>query len=175
MKNKSMKKFWQTLLCVICVIPAILIATGSYRIQKPGGMSTMGVIIGPIILPDDDVINGGTTTNTINEWSSTTGVVANKPYDDGGLRAYKSLYVKNDKFNVSNGDWKYSSFVKYFKIVRTDGRPIYDDDGVLDVRWWKDGNFTESDEIVNYAADLYVKTQVLNYNWKGFLGNLASD
>lgn len=56
MKNKTMKKFWQTLLCVICVIPAILIATGSYRIQKPGGMSTMGVIIGPIILPDDDVI-----------------------------------------------------------------------------------------------------------------------
>lgn len=60
MKNKSIKKFWQCMLCVICIIPAILLASGSYRIQKPGGMSTMGVIIGPIILPDDDVINGGT-------------------------------------------------------------------------------------------------------------------
>lgn len=131
----------------------------------------MGVIIGPIILPEDGLI---TDTNTTNEWSSTTGVYKNTPYSDGGLRAYSSLYVENDKFNVSNGDWKYSSFVKYFKIVRTDGRPIYDDDGVLDVGWWTGSGFSVGDEIVDYSADLYVRTQVLNYNWKGFLGTILN-
>lgn len=130
----------------------------------------MGVIIGPIVGLDDVIVNEPTT----NEWSSTTGVSRDVAYTDGGLRKYNSLYVVNDKFNVSHGDWKYSSFVKYFRIVRTDGRPIYDDDGVLDVRWWKNGEFTTSDEVVDYAADLYVRTQILNYNWKGFLGTVLN-
>ena len=52
MKNKTIKNFWKALLCVVCIIPAILFATGSFKIQRPGGYSTMGVIIGPMVFPD---------------------------------------------------------------------------------------------------------------------------
>lgn len=171
--TKRIKGLLIALLCVLCVLPTILIATSRLTLRKPGGYSTMGVIIGPIVLPEDPTIIGG-ETNTTNEWSASTGVTRATPYIDGGLRTYSSLFVVNDKFNVSNGDWKYSSFVKHFKIVRTDGRPIYDDDGVLDVRWWQGGVFTPSDEVIDYSADLYVRTQVLNYNWKGFLGTILN-
>lgn len=171
--KKSMKNFWITLICLCVVLPSLLFATGNYKLQKPGGMSTMGVIIGPIILPEDGMLPD-TNVNTTNEWSSSTGVARQTAYSDGGLKAFKSLFVVNDKFNVSNGDWKYSSFVKYFKIERTDGRVIYDDDGVLDVGWWTNGNFVVGDEVVDYAADLYVRTQVLNYNWKGFMKTILN-
>ena len=164
------KKLWITLLLIVCILPALILSTGKFTVRKPGGFSTMGVIIGPIVLPEDMIPEEPAE----NEWSSSTGVVRQTAYTDGGLKAFSSLYVVNDKFNSSNGDFKYSSFVKYFKIVRTDGRVIYDDDGVLDVRWWKNGVFTESDEIVDYAADIYVKTQVLNYNYKGFLGTILN-
>jgi len=168
---KSKHKFWICILCFCCILPALLLSTGRFTVQRPGGMSTMGVIIGPIVgldtvLPEEE--------SSENEWSSSTGVSRDTAYTNGALRSYSSLYVVNDKFNSSNGDWKYSSFVKYFKIVRMDGRPIYDDDGVLDVRWWKNGVFTESNEVVNYDADLYVRTQVLNYNYKGFLGTILN-
>lgn len=169
--KKSMKRFWISILCVFCILPAIFLASGKFTIRKPGGFSTMGVIIGPIVGLDDALLVDPPAEN---EWSSATGVVRNTAYTDGGLRNYKSLYVVNDKFSKSNGDFKYSSFVKYFKIERTDGRPIYDDDGVLDVRWWSNGVFTASDEVVDYAADLYVRTQVLNYNYKGFLGTILN-
>ena len=172
MTKTKLKNFMLSILCILCLIPAfILTVMGKITFSHSGGPPTMGVIIGPIVGLDDVIISDQPTTN---EWSSSTGVSQATPYADGGLRRYSSLFVINDKFNESHGDWKYSSFVKYFKIVRTDGRPIYDDDGVLDVRWWKNGVFTTSDEVVDYAADLYVKTQILNYNWKGFLGTVLN-
>jgi len=131
----------------------------------------MGVIIGPIVLPDDDVLIEEPKTDY---WSAVTGVVRNTPYTNGALRDYNELYVVNDKFNTEYGGWKHTSFIQYLKIVRTDGRPIYDDDGVLDVRWWKNGIFTESDEVVNYAANLHVKTQVMPYNFNGFFGTVLN-
>src|SRR5574344_599798 len=163
-----MKKILMSILCVLCLLPTFLVVSRTLTIKSGGGPSNMGVIIGPIVGLDDVIIDdGGSTTN---EWSSSTGVKQDTPYTDGALRSYISLFVKNDKFNTDySGGWKYASFVKYLKIVRTDGRPIYDDDGVLDVNWWTNGNFGGSDEIVDYAADLYVKTQIMPYNWKGFL------
>lgn len=172
MTKTKLKNFMLSILCILCLIPALILTVmGKITFSHSGGPPTMGVIIGPIVGLDDVIISDQPTTN---EWSSSTGVSQATPYADGGLRRYSSLFVINDKFNESHGDWKYSSFVKYFKIVRTDGRPIYDDDGVLDVRWWKNGVFTTSDEVVDYAADLYVKTQILNYNWKGFLGTVLN-
>lgn len=132
----------------------------------------MGIIIGPIVGLDDIITDDNSSTN---EWSSSTGVKQDTPYTDGALRDYTSLFVKNDKFNTNySGGWQYASFVKYLKIVRTDGRTIYDDDGVLDVNWWNNGNFGGSDEIVDYSADLYVRTQIMPYNFNGFLGSVLN-
>ena len=33
---------------------------------------------------------------------------------------------------------------------------------------------TGYDEVVNYAADLYVKTQIMPYNYNGFLGTVLN-
>ena len=151
MRNKSMKKFWQCMLCVICIIPAILLASGSYRIQKPGGMSTMGVIIGPIILPDDDLINGGIGGYTPDYSSSN--LTADTPYADGGLRAYKTLGVYNHKRD--SGSWNgfaYAKFCRYFRVKREDGRPIYDDNGILDVSW---DRAALKDEVLNFSCSFY--------------------
>ena len=48
MKAKS--KFWLSILCFCCLLPAMLLASGRFTIRRPGGMSTMGVIIGPIVV-----------------------------------------------------------------------------------------------------------------------------
>ena len=166
-----MKKTLIILCLIFCFIPALLLSTGKFTIARPGAHPAMGVIIGPIVLPEDDILIEEPKTN---DWSSSTGVSKSTPYANGALRSYSELYVVNDKFNTNYNGWKHASFVKYLKIKRTDGRPIYDDDGVLDVRWWKNGTFTTSDEVVNYAADLYVKTQIMPYNYNGFLGTVLN-
>ena len=171
--TKVLKNISLLILCIVCFIPYLLVLTGHAQIIRGSGGSTMGVIIGPVILPGDGGIVIDSEIPVQNDWSAVTGVIKNTPYENGALRSYKSLYVVNDKFTKSyKADRKYASFVKYFKVVRTDGRPIYDDDGVLDVRWWKNGIFTKSDEIIDYAADLYVSTQMLDYDYRGFLGTV---
>ncbi len=128
MKNKTIKNFWKALLCVVCIIPAILFATGSFKIQRPGGYSTMGVIIGPMIFPDMD----GGSDYTPPDYSNAN-LSANTPYADGGLRAYKTLGIYNSCRDGSYGgnSFHYLSFARFFRLVRSDGRPIYDDDGIL--------------------------------------------
>ena len=167
------KKISFMLICLF-LLPALALAIG---FGGPIGTAE-AVILGPFIQPD---LGGGfdysfSDTPTAKEWSSSTGVTVQSPNADGSLKSFRSLYVRNDKFSkVYSPDRRYASFVKYFRIVRTDGRPIYDDDGVLDVRWWKDGVFTSSDEIVDYAADLYIQTQMCNYTYNGFLGTVLYD
>ena len=58
--GKIMKKILIGLLCVLCFLPTILVASGKMTITRVGGMSTMGVIIGPIVgldtvVPDTSV------------------------------------------------------------------------------------------------------------------------
>lgn len=95
-------------------------------------------------------------------------------YPEGQLNAYPDLTVVNHTKDTSYGGWKYASFVDYFKVVRTDGRAIYDDDGILDVSWWKDGNFGYSDEIIDYQSEIWIKTNLMPYNYKGFLGTILN-
>ena len=96
------------------------------------------------------------------------------PNADGSLRAYNTLKVKNDKIDTSYGGWKHASFVEYFVVKRTDGRVIYDDDGILDVSWWKNGEFGYSDEIIDYQSEIWVETQLSPYNYDGFLGTVLN-
>ena len=128
MKNKTIKNFWKALLCVVCIIPAILFATGSFKIQRPGGYSTMGVIIGPMVFPD----MGGGSDYTPPDYSNAN-LSADTPYADGGLRAYKTLGIYNSCRDSGYGgnSFHYLSFARFFRLVRSDGRPIYDDDGIL--------------------------------------------
>lgn len=94
---------------------------------------------------------------------------------DNSLKAYDSLTVRNSKINTEYGGWKYASFVEYFKIVRTDGRKIYDDDGYLDVSWWNsNGTFGNSDEIIDYKSEIWVKTTVMPYNYNGFMNTILN-
>lgn len=161
-------KFSATLIVIFCGFVLCLC--------MPFGISsyTACSIVGPMGTIDDMMINGPIEVETTNDWSADTGVRADAPFASGSLRGYKSLYVKNNEFNTSTGDWKYTSFIKYFEVVRTDGRLIYDDDGVLDVSWNNNGVLTLTDEVVDYTADLYVMTQILNYNYKGFLGTILN-
>lgn len=172
MKTK-IKNLFFSVLCVCCLIPVILFVSGLVTYNRSGGFSTMAVILGPFV-GLDDMVNGGTDPDKPNEWSSSTGVIRDTPYSDGSLRSYKSLYVVNDKFNTSYGGWKHASFIKFLLIERTDGRLIYDDDGVLDTCWWTNEGFTTSDEIVDYSADLYVRTQIMPFNYNGFLGTVLN-
>ena len=95
-------------------------------------------------------------------------------YPEGQLNAYSDLTVVNHTKDTSYGGWKYASFVDYFKVVRTDGRAIYDDDGILDVSWWKNGNFGYSNEIIDYQSEIWVKTNLMPYNYNGFLGTILN-
>ena len=95
--------------------------------------------------------------------------------NDGSLKSYSSLKVINDKKDKSyKAGWKHMQFVEYFEVKRTDGRPIYDDDGIIDVNWWKNGVFGNSDEIVNYPAELWIKTNVSQHNWNGFMNSMLN-
>ncbi|MDD2564177.1 MAG: hypothetical protein PHU27_08190 [Salinivirgaceae bacterium] len=93
---------------------------------------------------------------------------------DGSLRAFDTLTVKNDKINTTYGGWEHASFVEHFTVKRTDGRLIYDDDGYLDVSWWKNGKFVNSDEIIDYQSEIWVKTTLAPYNYNGFLGSVLN-
>lgn len=95
-------------------------------------------------------------------------------YPNGILNAYDNLTVNNARRWDNYGGWQYASFVEYFKVNRTDGRKIYDDDGVLDVCWWSDGNFGYSDEIIDYQSEIWVKTTIMPNNYKGFLGTILN-
>lgn len=168
----KLKHSFIALLCIIfCIIPAALLS-----INLSPNQTAEAVIIGPVILPDD-IINPGTGTDynqpTAKEWSASSGFPTAKPNADGTLNSYSSLYVKNEVFSkVYKPDRRYGSVVMYFKVVRTDGRPIYDDDGILDVSW---NTGVAADEVVDYAANLYIKTQMAYYNYKGFCGTVLYD
>lgn len=129
---------------------------------------------GPIIATPMPAIIGG--SYPINGSSTNDGnIYIQSLYPDGILSAYEDLTVVNDKKNTNYGGWKHASFVEYFKVIRTDGRPIYDDDGVLDVSWWhNDGNFGYSDEIIDYQSEIWVKTTLMPYNYNGFLGTVLN-
>lgn len=105
-------------------------------------------------------------------------IVTPMPYipsvNTGTLQAYDQLTVVNDKKDTKYGDWHHAQFVDCFYIKRTDGRKIYDDDGVLDVSWWKNGDFGYSDEIIDYQSEIWVKTTVAEYNYNGFLGTVLN-
>ncbi len=159
-------------LCIIfCVFPAALLT-----ISFSPSQTADAVIIGPIVDPGvvlDPVIDPDLDEPIAKEWSASSGVPAAKPNADGSLKSYSSLYVINNVFSkVYKPDRRYGSVVMYFKVVRTDGRPIYDDDGILDVSWSTE---TTADEIVDYAANLYIKTQMAYYNYKGFCGTVLYD
>lgn len=104
------------------------------------------------------------------------GTIINPTNADGSLKSYSSLRVKNDKYSKTyKAGWKHMQFVEYFEVKRTDDRPIYDDDGIIDVKWWNsNGEFGYSDELVNYPAELWIKTQVAEHNWKGFLSSMLN-
>ncbi len=164
--KKSMKTIGLFILCLLCLMPAILIVTGKATITHRGGMSTMGVIIGPIV-GIDDVINPG-VSGTVSSDHSGWNLSADTPYTNGALRAYNTIGVYNvvrDSY-TSNG-FKYASFIRYFRISRTDGRVIYDDDGILDVSTSKTNL---ASEIVNYPSYIYsIETTLPIKKKAGFL------
>ncbi len=168
----KLKHSFIALLCIVfCILPATILSINFMPTQTADA-----VIIGPIVMPDD-IVNPGIGTDydkpVAKEWSNSTGVPAAKPNADGSLKSYSSLYVKNDKFfKVYSPDRRYGSVVMYFKVVRTDKRPIYDDDGILDVSW---NTAVAADEVVDYAANLYIKTQMAYYTWNGFCGTVLYD
>lgn len=128
MTIKSKHLFFSLMCIIFCIIPATLLTINFSPIQ-----TAEAVIIGPIIDPGIvlDPVIPDYDKPVAKEWSASTDVPVANPNADGSLKSYTSLYVKNDKFSkVYKPDRLYSSFVKYFKIVRTDGRPIYDDDGI---------------------------------------------
>lgn len=169
----KLKHSFIALLCIIfCIFPAALIS-----INLSPSQTADAVIIGPIVDPGGVIApiqpSEPDYGPTAKEWSNSTGVPTAKPNADGSLKSYKSLYVKNDKFfKVYSPDRRYGSVVKYFKVVRTDGRPIYDDDGILDVSW---NTAVAADEVVDYAANLYIQTQMAYYTWNGFCGTVLYD
>lgn len=166
------------ILLSFCLLPIFTLSSSTIKINNSiSTTSTVASIIGPIVGMDDMLGDGSipSSSNKPNDWSSSTGVKKDTAYTDGGLRPYDYLYVVNRNFDTKYGGWQYASFVQYFTIVRQDGRKIYDDDGVIDVRWWNDnGDFVESDEIVDYDAKLYVKTQIMPYSYGGFLGTVLN-
>lgn len=143
---KTKNKFWICILCFCCILPALLLSTGRFTIQRPGGMSTMGVIIGPIV-GLDGVITDGSTGSYTPDYNDSN-LSADTPYANGALRAYKNLGVYNHLRDSTYGWGKYLKFCRFFRVIRTDGRVIYDDDGILDC-----GNHWDSlDEVVNYPC-----------------------
>lgn len=148
--KKTMTRLSLIILCIFCLVPAFMLSTGNYKLSRPGGMSTMGVILGPMILPD---MNGGLTSDIPPADYSSANLSADTPYANGALRAYRSLGVYNVvRDSYSSNGFKYASFIRYFRITRTDGRPIYDEDGIVDVSSAKT-NLT--DEIINYPSYIY--------------------
>ncbi len=111
--------------------------------------TAQAVIIGPIVGLDDLIIDD--TTNSVDY--SNYNLSPATPYSDGALRAYKYIGVYNViRDTESWNGFAYASFCRYFKIARTDGRYIYDDDGILDV---STSRSSLADEVVNYPCYFY--------------------
>ena len=167
--TKLLKNFALTLLCIVCLIPYLLVLTGNATITRIGGNSTMGVVVGPIF-GLDDVIDGGIGGGGVGTFvdNSKSNLKKDNPYANGALRAYSSLGVYN--IVRDSGSWngfKYASYIRFFRIYRTDGRKIYDDDGIIDVSTSKD---VLTDEIVNYPSYIYsIETKLPIKSNAGFL------
>lgn len=164
MKKSKLKTIMLSILCICCFIPILLVCNGKFSILRNGGNSTMGVIVGPIIIPD---LDGGLSDMPAAD-NSKASLSADTPYSNGALRGYKSLGVYN--IVRDSGSWngfKYASYIRYFRIYRTDGRLIYDDDGILDVSTSKSNL---ASEIVNYPSYIYaVETTLPIKSGAGFM------
>ena len=154
MKNKkTIKSILLSILCICCFIPVILVANGTLVVQRMGGMSTMGMILGPIYLPSDDILNGGISTGGSSSADySSYNLTADTPYTNGALRAYSTLGIYNVNRSATNNGFGYAGFVRAMRVKRTDGRPIYDDDGILDV---SDKASSLASELINYPSYIY--------------------
>ena len=75
-------KFWIYVFCFCCLLPALLLSTGRFTIQRPGGMSTMGVIIGPIVGLDGVIVDGGTSGSYTPDYSDYN-LSKDTPYTNG--------------------------------------------------------------------------------------------
>ena len=159
-----MKKILIGLLCVLCFLPTILVASGKMTITRVGGMSTMGVIIGPIVGLDQ--INPDTSVTIETDYSSYN-LSKDTPYTNGALRAYSTLGIYNVNRSATNNGFGYAGFVRAMKVKRTDGRVIYDDDGILDV---SDKASSLASELINYPAYIYsIETDLPNKPDGGFM------
>ena len=163
--TKVLKNISLLILCIVCFIPYLLVLTGHAQIIRGSGGSTMGVIIGPVIIPEDGLIGGGSG------WSpdySSSNLSPNTPYADGALRGYSTIGVYNVVRDTKSWNgFKYASYIRYFRISRTDGRLIYDDDGILDVSTSKT---SLADEVVNYPSYIYsIETKLPIKSGAGFL------
>ncbi|MCM1556933.1 MAG: hypothetical protein NC087_05305 [Anaeroplasma bactoclasticum] len=146
----------------ITTLPAIVGSTPSASIlpYRPGNSDLI------VATPMPYITSGSTTSGNL---------YIQAEYPEGQLNAYDTLTVNNATRWNYYGGWQYASFVEYFTVNRTDGRPIYDDDGVLDVSWWNsDGNFGYSDEIIDYQSEIWVKTTLMPWGTNGFLGTVLN-
>ena len=145
MTKSKLKNVMLSVLCIFCLLPVLVFTIASkITYSHSGGPSTMGVIIGPIVGLDGAMFDG---TVSYNADYSSSNLSRDTPYADGALRAYKNLGVYN--IVRDSGSWngfKYASYIRFFRIIRNDGRPIYDDDGILDVSSDKNNL---ADEVVN--------------------------
>lgn len=126
----------------------------------------MGVIIGPIVGLDGVIVDGGTSGSYSPDYSDYN-LSKDTPYANGALRNYTTIGVYNVNRSVTHNGFNYLNFVRAMKIYRTDGRPIYDDDGILDV---SDNASSLAAEIVNYPSYLYaIETTLPNKPNAGFM------
>lgn len=162
--GKIMKKILIGLLCVLCFLPTILVASGKMTITRVGGHSTMGVIIGPIVGLDGVIPETSVTVQT--DYSSYN-LTADTPYTNGALRAYSTLGIYNVNRGETNNGFGYAGFVRAMKVKRTDGRVIYDDDGILDV---SASASSLASELINYPSYIYsIETTLPNKPNAGFM------
>ncbi len=167
MRKNKVKTIMFSLLCILCLIPTILVATGTMRFTRRSGPSTMGVIMGPIGM---DLLNPPSTSITVpssNANYSNYNLSADTPYTNGALRPYVALGVYNINRGSTNNGFAYCSYIRYFQIMRTDGRYIYDDDGIIDVSSNKNDL---AEEEINFPSYFYsVETTLPIKSNKGFM------
>ena len=159
--NSKLKKF---LIMLICLITPLIFISTNFQLNKDSAHSSLGVIIGPTVLPGLDGGIGDGSIPVSADYSNSN-LTADTPYADGALRAYRSLGIYNDRRDETNGLLKYFSFVRYFKVVRNDGRYIYDDDGILDTY----SISSIGDEVVDYKAYITATCTTLPHDNGGFL------
>ncbi len=126
----------------------------------------LGLLIS--VVPISKLTNSKVSVSALNNYDAVFGDTSSV------LQPYTKLKVKNDAKNEVFAGWRHLSFIDYFEVRRTDGRIIYDEDGYLDARFHKNGEFTPSDEIIDYEAEIWVKTTLAEYNFAGFLGTVLN-